>query len=123
MGFENSAGLGVNNHYGPRVSGGTEGIVGTLGVDNEFVSGAVDGSGLAFGFPVPLETQSSYWVTEVDVSQVTGTVSAQTIGGVDVSGATPEAPVEVDYTNTGVIVLTGGTGGKVLIKFKKYPKV
>ena len=37
MGYENSAGLGVNNHYGPRTSGGTEGIVGTVGALNEYV--------------------------------------------------------------------------------------
>ena len=122
MGYENSAGLGVNNHYGPRTSGGTEGIVGTVGALNEYVKD-LDDAGLAFGFPVPLSTQSSYWVTEVDISQVSGTVTAQTIGGVDVSAATPEAPVEIDDTNTGVIVLTGATGGKVLISFKKYPKV
>ena len=122
MGYENSAGLGVSNHYGPRVSGGTEGVVGTKGVDNEFVMG-LDVSGLSFGFPTPLETQASYWVTEVDISQVVGTVSAQTIGGVNVAAATPEAPVEVDSTNTGIIALTGATGGQVLIKFKKYPKL
>lgn len=122
MGYENSAGLGVSNHFGPRSSGGTEGVTRTEGVMNEFVQG-LDASGLSFGFPTPLATQSSNWVTEVDISQVTGTVTAQTIGGVDVSGATPEAPVEIDSANTGVVALTGSTGGKVLIKFKKYPKV
>ena len=122
MGYEANTGLGVNNHYGPRDTGGTEGIVKSEGVDNEFMQD-LDETGLSFGFPVPLATQESYFVTEVDTSQVTGTVTAETIGGVDVSSATPEAPVEIDDTNTGVVVLTGSTGGKVLIKYKKYAKV
>ncbi len=122
MGYENTAGLGVNNHYGPRASGGTEGVAKTEGVNNEFVKD-LDEAGLAFGFPVPSATQGSNWVTECDISQAAGTVTAQTIGGVDISGATPEAPVEIDSTNTGVIAMTGSTGGLVLIKFKKYPRV
>jgi len=122
MGFENSAGLGVNNHYGPRASGGTEGVTNTDGVNNEFVKD-LDSNGLSVGFPVPLQTQSSYWVTEVDVSQVSGTLTTKTIGGVDVSAATPEAPVAIDYTNTGIVAIGGATGGQVLVKFKKYPKL
>lgn len=120
MAFENSAGLGVNNHFGPRSSGGTEGVVKTEGIVNEFVKD-LTGAGLDFGFPVPFTGQASVFVTEVDVSQVIGVVTAQTIGGVDVSAATPEAPVEIAPGNTGVIVLTGGTGGTALIKYKKYP--
>lgn len=119
MSYEDSAGLNVNNHYGPRTSGGTEGVTRTAGVYNEFMQD-LDGDGLAFGFPVPREGRPSYWVTSVDTSQVEGTVTAETIGGVDVSGATPEAPVEIDYENTGVIALTGSTGGQVLIEYKKY---
>lgn len=120
MAFENSAGLGVNNHFGARSSGGTEGVVKTEGVVNEFVKD-LTGESLDFGFPVPATGQASAFVTEVDISQVTGTVTVQTIGGVDVSAATPEAPVEIAAGNTGVIVLTGATGGTVLIKYKKYP--
>jgi len=120
MPYENSAGIGVNNHYGPRVTGGTSGVVRTAGVENEFLKD-LDVEGLGFGFPVPGEGTNSHWVTAVDVSQVEGTVSAQTIGGVDVSAATPEAPVEIAPGNTGVLVLTGETGGKVLIEYKKYP--
>lgn len=119
MSYENTAGLGVSNHYGPRTTGGTEGVVGTEGVRNEFQKDlTIDG--LDFGFPVPKAGNPSYWVTMVDTSQVEGAVTAETIGGVDVSGATPEAPVEIDSDNTGVIVLTGSTGGKVLIAYNKY---
>jgi hypothetical protein len=35
-GFEDSAGLGVSNHYGPRESGQTSGKVKTEGVKNEY---------------------------------------------------------------------------------------
>jgi hypothetical protein len=120
MGFESNTGLGVNNYYGPRDTGGTEGVVRTEGVMNEFMKDYDNAETLDFGFPVPLATQDSYWVTEVDVSQATGTITTQTIGGVDVSAATPEAPVEIVDTNTGVLAFSGLTGGKVLIKYKKY---
>ncbi len=86
---------------------------------NEFMKN-LDGDSLSFGFPVPGTGEDSYWVTKSDVSQVTGTVTVETIGGVDVSGATPEAPVEIAAGNTGVVVLTGGTGGKWLCEFNKY---
>lgn len=122
MSFESNSGLGVSNHYGPRDTGGTEGIVRTEGTSNEFMKD-LDSAGLSFGFPSPATGKPSVWVTEVDISQVTGTVSAQTIGGVDVSAATSEAPVEVPAGNSGVIVLTGATGGNVLIKYKKYSRV
>lgn len=120
MPWGTGSGLQVSNWYGPRDTGGTEGVTKTEGVMNEFMKD-IDGSGLAFGFPVPGTGKDSYWVTEVDISQVTGTVSVQTIGGVNVAAATEEAPVEIAPANTGVIVLTGATGGKVLIKYKKYP--
>lgn len=118
MTYEANTGLGVNNHYGPRETGGTEGIVRTAGVENEFMQD-LDGDGLSFGFPV---TDGSAYVTEADVSLAGGTITAITIGGVDVIGATEEAPVQVPADNTGVVVLTGGDGtGKYLIRFKKYP--
>lgn len=120
MGFESNTGLNVNNHYGPRDTGGTEGIVKTEGVSNEFMQD-LDAGGLSFGFPVPLTGQDSYYVTEADVSLAGGTITAITIGGVDVTAATPEAPVEIPAGNTGVVVLTGGDGtGKYLIRYKKY---
>lgn len=118
MSFENSAGLGVNNHFGPRAVGGTEGVTKTFGVDNEFLQD-LDTDGLDFGFPV---VNGTAYVTEADVSLAGGTITAIEIGGVDVTSATPEAPVQIPADNTGVIELTGGDDtGKVLIKFKKYP--
>lgn len=116
MGFEKSAGLGVSNHYGPRALGGTEGVTNTLGTIKEFYVD-LDGDSLAFGFPVK---NGKAYVVECDISQATGTVTAQTIGGVDISGATLEAPVQIPAANTGVLVFTGATGGKVLIRYKHY---
>lgn len=116
--YESGSGLNVNNHYGPRESGGTEGVTRTEGVLNEFLED-LDNTQLDFGFPV---TNGDAWVTEADVSQLGGTITAVTIGGVDVTSATPEAPVQIPDANTGVIVYTGSNGtGKALIKYKKYP--
>jgi hypothetical protein len=118
--YESGSGLNVNNHYGPRTTGGTEGLVKTEGVSNEFMED-LDNTDLSFGFPF---TDGTAWVTEVDVSQLGGTITAITIGGVDVTAATPEAPVQIPAANSGVIVYTGSNGtGKSLIKFKKYSLV
>ena len=120
--YEDSAGLNVNNHYGPRDSGGTEGVSKTEGVSNEFTINFSD-TNLDLGFPVQLATQPSLWVTKSDISQLVGTITTQTIGGVNIAAATPEAPVEIDSTNTGVIVFTGVTGGLALIGYNKYSTV
>ena len=118
MGYEANTGLGVNNHYGPRPTGGTEGVVKTEGVVNEFMQD-LDTDGLELGFPV---VNGAAYVTEADVSLAGGTITAVEIGGVDVIAATPEAPVQIPDANTGVIVLTGGDGtGKYMIGYKKYP--
>lgn len=118
MSFEDKAGINVSNHYGPRAVGGTEGVTRTAGVTNEFFRD-LDVDGLDFGFPV---TDGTAYVTSADVSMAGGTITAVLIGGVDVIGATPEAPVQVPASNTGAVVLTGGNStGKVLIAFKKYP--
>jgi hypothetical protein len=115
--YSNGSGLNVNNQYGARTTGGTEGIVSTKGTSNEFMQD-LDNTSLAFGFPV---VNGTAYVTEADVSLAGGTITAVTIGGVDVTAATPEAPVLIPAANTGVIVLTGGNGtGKYLIGFKKY---
>lgn len=122
MPYEANTGLGVNNHYGPRTIGGVEGVTKTEGVMNEFVKD-LDSAGLAWGFPTGAKGQS-LWVTEVDVSQASGTLSGtQTIGGVNVANATPEAPVEITPANTRAVAIGGATGGLVLVKYKKYPPV
>jgi hypothetical protein len=113
MSFEDSAGLGVNNHYGPRPTGGTEGIVRTDGTNNEFMIDLA-GDSLALGFPT---LDGTAYVTIVDVTVSNATTF--TIGGVDVVAATDASPVQIPDANTGVIV-TDGTTGKVMVTYNKY---
>ena len=114
MSFENSAGLGVNNHYGPRETGGTEGVVRTSGVSKELVID-YDGDRLDFGFP---DTDGSAYVTLVDFEVATGTTFL--IGGVDVAAATTAAPVAIPADNTGVIT-TNVSAGRVTVTYNKIP--
>ena len=116
--YSSGSGLNVNNRYGEVTTGGTEGVVGTEGTTNEFMED-LDNTQLDFGFPV---TNGTAYVTEADVSLLGGTITAILIGGVNVTAATPEAPVQIPNANTGVVVLTGGNGtGKYMIGYKKYP--
>lgn len=113
MSFENSAGLGVNNHFGPRTTGGTQGVYNTDGYEGEFTWEI--GEDLGSLFPRNVE------VIGVDQTFATGTITALTIGGVDVIAATEAAPVGVVPANTGVLAQTGGTDGVVVVKYKKAP--
>ena len=113
MSFESNTGLGVNNHYGPRTTGGTEGIVKTDGSICEFLYD-LDGDGLDFGFPV---TDGSAYIIEVDLS-LTSAGTTFTIDEVSVVGATSTAPVNV-ASGDGVIA-TDATDGKILVRYKKY---
>lgn len=122
MAYEDSAGLNVNNHYGPRTTGGTEGVTNTSGVYNEYVKD-LDETGLAFGFPSPATGKPSVWVVLADDAEAEGTVTAITVGGVNVTAATEAAPVEIPAGNSGVVVATGATGGNIMIKFRRYPRV
>lgn len=114
MAFENSAGLGVNNHYGPRDTGGTQGVFKTEGYYNEFIYN-IDGQNLPVKFPRNVE------VIGVDETFVTGNVTALTVGGVDVIAATEAAPVAVVAANTGVLAQTGGTAGYIVVRYKTAP--
>lgn len=111
--YEDGSGLNVNNHYGPRTTGGTEGVVGTEGTNNEFMID-LDNTDLEFGFPVG---SKNVYVTLVDT--VVSDATTFTIGGVDVIAASDAAPVLIDTSNTGVIV-TDGTTGKVMVTYNKY---
>lgn len=115
--YESGSGLNVNNHYGPREVGGTEGVVRTDGVNNEFMID-LDNTELDFGFPVGV---NSVYVTLVDDTLATGLTSL-TIGGVNVTAASDASPVEIPSSNTGVIV-TDATAGKILITYNKYSLV
>lgn len=114
MAYEDSAGLNVSNHYGPRDSGGTQGVYSTYGYDAEFVWN-LDGDNLPVLFPTNVE------VTGVDETFVTGDVTALAVGGVSVIAATEAAPVGIVAANTGVLTKTGGTAGYIIIRYKVAP--
>ena len=115
MGFENKAGINVSNYYGARNTGGTRGIVKTEGTYNEFsttvpLTGTID-----FKFPVLKGVK----VVGFYAGDATGTLSALTIGGVNVFAATDAAPVALASGNTGVVSQTGLTAGELVIKFTR----
>lgn len=114
MAYEDSAGLNVSNHYGPRDSGGTQGVYKTEGYDSEFVWN-LDGDELPVLFPRNVE------VTGVDETFTTGDVTALSVGGVAVIAATEAAPVGIVTANTGVLAQTGGTAGYIVIRYKVAP--
>jgi uncharacterized protein YjdB len=113
MAYENTAGLGVTNQYGPRLTGGEQGVYPSAGVNNEF-SIHLPVSGIHYTFP---NTRNIY-VYAVDKTFAKGTISAVSIGGVDVTSASESAPVLIPVGNTGVVVQTGGTGGRIIIRYK-----
>ena len=114
MGFENSAGINVSNHYGVRTTGGTDGNIKTEGTYNEYV---FDLGSEKIGFPFPVLAGCK--VVGVDKTYATGTVTAIAIGGVSINAASEGSPVTIADTSTGVITQTGGTAGKVIIKYKR----
>lgn len=113
MPYENSAGLGVSNQYGPRFSGGGQGVFKTEGYTNQYI---VDGAsqGLAYLHP----RGDGVWVYGHDFTFAVGTVTSITIGGVQVIGATEAAPIRLFKENTGQVVVTGMTSGKTVILYK-----
>lgn len=117
MGYENSAGLGVHNQYGPRASGGEEGVFKTYGKSCEYV---VELPSAGLNYAVPKADRGGVVVTSIDLNFVTGTVTAITIGGVAVYNSVTAVPLPVKLTgaNTGVVVVTGGTDGPVVIGYE-----
>lgn len=113
MAFENTAGLNVSNQYGPRTTGGTRGVFRTAGYRNQFM---IDGNsvGLRLTFP----RGDGIWVCGHDFTFAVGTVTSIKIGGIEVIGATEAAPIRLFKENTGEIVVTGLTSGKVGVDYK-----
>lgn len=112
MAYEDSAGLNVHNQYGPRATGGEQGVNLTDGFYNEYLVN-LPMSGINYKFPV----RNNVKVIGVDLNFATGTVTAVTIGGVNVTAATEAAPVAIPDGNTGVVAQTGGTGGTLVIRY------
>lgn len=115
MTYESNSGLNVHNQYGPRKVGGGQGVHLTDGYKNEYVIDQ-ESQGLPFLFP----RGGGVFVTGVDSTFVSaGTVTSVTIGGVEVLAATDAAPVHLLSTNTGEVVQTGMTAGRIVVSFKK----
>lgn len=114
MAYENSAGIGVSNQYGQRVAGGEEGVYKTFGFDDQYILDLDGPKPFPYKFPI----RNNVKVVGFNAKFVTGTVTALTIGGVSVFTATEAAPVSLAASNTGIVVQTGGTGGKLVIRYE-----
>ena len=115
MPFENKAGINVSNFYGARDTGGTRGVVKTEGTYNEYSVIVPLTTGIDFKFPVLKGVK----IVGFQAAYATGTLSALTLGGVNIFGATEAAPVNIPAANTGVLVQTGLTAGELVIKFTR----
>lgn len=115
MAYESKSGLNVNNYYGARNTGGTRGVVKTVGTYNEFSVTVPLTNTIDFKFPVLKGVK----VVGFYAGDATGTLTALTIGGVNVFAATDAAPVALAAGNTGVIAQTGLTAGELVIKFTR----
>jgi hypothetical protein len=113
MAFENSSGRNVNTQYGARVTGGARGVYLTDGFKNEFVIDGVD-SGLNLTYP----RGDGIRVYYIDKTFAVGNVTSIKIGGIEVSGATEAAPIQLFKENTGEIVVVGLTSGKIIVGYK-----
>lgn len=115
MAYESNSGLNIHNHYGPRSSGGEQGVYKTEGFRNEYVVDQAS-QGLQYLFP----RGGGVFVVGHDYTYVSsGAVTSITIGGLDVTAATESAPIKIPDTNTGEVVVNGTYTGRVQIFFKK----
>ena len=112
MAYEDSSGLNVNNHYGPRSSGGTQGVERTAGAGNEATIN-FDGEALDFYVEVP----AGAVVTEVVDDFATGAVATATVGAVDISTAAGTPASYVPVPLGGTLTVTGPTAGSVIVKY------
>ena len=112
MTYEDNSGLNVNNHYGPRGSGGTQGVERTAGGGNEAVIN-FDGEALDFYVEVP----AGAVVTEVIDDFATGAVATAVVGAVDISAAAGTPATYVATPLGGTLTVTGPTAGSVIVKY------
>ena len=109
MAYENSAGLNVNNFYGPRTATGAQGPDESSGVLNQFVWQYDSTALINNRFLIPAGSAIQ------DVMKPAG-VTAVTVGGTAVTAATWAAPVIAG----GAVAVTGAvTGDKIIITYQK----
>ena len=109
MPYQNSAGIGVTNHYGARGTGSVEGVTKTEGAKNQAVIN-FDGE----NFPLRSYVPAGATVTGVITTFATGTVSAATVGAVSVAGASTTA---VKVPLGGLLTVTGPSAGYVIVEY------
>lgn len=110
MGYENSAGIDVSNHYGPRVTGQTGGVIKTEGGKNQL---SIQFGGEDMGSPQYQEAYipagslvTNAWLRVEEVFAVTGgsanigTEGSESTNGVSASKAQMEAVGFYDIMGT-----------------------
>lgn len=109
MPYEKTSGLGVNNFYGPRTATGAQGPDVSSGVLNQFVWQYDSTALIDDRFLIPAGSAIQ------DVMKPAN-VTAVTVGGTAVQGATWAAPVIAG----GAVAVTGAvTGDKIIITYQK----
>lgn len=113
MGFESNTGLGVNNHYGARNTGGFKGgEAPSAGAEKE-ISVNFDGDDTGVKVKVP----AGAIVTEIVDFSLTGTISAATVGAQDISAANGAVANYVTVSATADLTITGPTAGTAVVKY------
>ena len=112
MGFESNTGLGVANHYGARSTGGFKGgEAPSAGAEKE-ISVNFDGDALDVKSSIP----AGAIVTEI-VDFFTGTISAATVGALDISAANGAVANYATVVTAGDLTITGPTAGTAVVKY------
>tara|TARA_R110000751_G_scaffold14697_1_gene47531 strand:+ start:176 stop:553 length:378 start_codon:yes stop_codon:yes gene_type:complete len=102
----------VSNHYGQREIGNQEGQLPTSGMVREM---AINFDGDTLDLPVFMPADS--YVVNVITDFATGSVTAATVGGTDVSAADGTA-ANVAGPVDGEVIVTGPTAGSVVLVYR-----
>lgn len=115
MGLENNTGLNVNNHYGPRTTGGSRGELPSAGIIKE----------LKFDFDlaggqllVQPSLQAGDVVVEVVDDFATGTVTA-TCNSQNIVGADGSSSTYVTIGAAAPVLVGGATSGQVIVRYMR----
>lgn len=112
MSYENTAGLGVNNHYGPRNTSGV--AAGAQGNDVYRTASYTVEDGLVIAGVVP----ANAIITNYHEFDLTGTATAVTVGGANVKLADGTKANQVVSATGGAITVTGTmSAGKIMVEF------
>lgn len=110
MAYQDGAGIGVLNHYGPRDTGSAEGVYNTSGGKNQAVI-VFDGE----DFPLRQYVPDDSLIINIVTAFATGAITSATVGETDISAAAPGA--EVAVAEGGELVVEGPTSGYVIVEY------